>query len=164
MELNKLEKDSYSIIPLTEDYAKEICSWRYEGKYSIYNFSDWDIVVKNGWDLSIKNKREKEFIAILLNNELLAYGRIVLRGGKVFIGIGLKPALCGKGYGKEIMCLLVEEAKRRFPNTKIALEVRSFNKRAINCYKRIGFKIIEKYMKKTFNDEIDEFCYMEYEK
>lgn len=27
------------------DYAKEICSWKYEGEYSIYNFSDYDVVI-----------------------------------------------------------------------------------------------------------------------
>lgn len=41
-----LTKD-YVITKLSEDYAKEICSWRYEGKYSIYNFSGWDTVVEN---------------------------------------------------------------------------------------------------------------------
>ncbi len=30
----------YVLTKLSEDNAKEICSWRYEGEYSIYNFSD----------------------------------------------------------------------------------------------------------------------------
>lgn len=59
------------------------------------------------------------------------------------------------------MNLLIEECKKRFPNIPIALEVRSFNKRAINCYKAVGFEIRDKYMKKTMNGE-DEFQYMEY--
>ncbi|MBS4535728.1 GNAT family N-acetyltransferase [Clostridium sp. D2Q-14] len=147
---------------LSEDYAKKICSWRYEGEYSTYNFSDWDIVVKNGWDLSLEEKRKSEFIAVLLNNELVSYGRISLNEDKAYIGIGVKPSLCGKGHGKNIMKLLIEECKRRFPNSTIALEVRSFNKRAINCYKNIGFRIKEKYMKDTFNNLECEFYYMEY--
>jgi len=70
---------NYVLKFLSEDYAKEICSWKYEGEYSIYNFSDWDIVVKNKWDLSIEDKRKLEFIAILLNDQLVAYGRISKR-------------------------------------------------------------------------------------
>ena len=153
---------NYYLTELSEDHAKEICNWSYEGEYSIYNFSDWDTVVKSGWDLSIEKKRKLEFIAILLNNVLVSYGRIFLVGKKVFIGIGVKPSYCGKGHGKNIMKLLIEECKRRFPNNTIALEVRSFNKRAINCYKDTGFEIKEKYMKKTFNNSEGEFYYMEY--
>lgn len=153
--------EKYILTKLTENYAKEICSWRYDGDYSVYNFSDWDVVVKNGWGLSIKDKREKEFLAVLLNGELIAYIRMTKSEGKAFVGIGLKPSWCGKGHGKEVMNLLIEECKKRFSNIPITLEVRSFNKRAINCYKNVGFEIRDKYMKKAMNGE-DEFYYMEY--
>ncbi len=154
--------NDYFVAELSEEHAKEICSWRYEEEYSIYNFSDWDTVVKNGWGLSIEEKRKSEFIAILFKDELVAYGRIFLKEEKIFIGIGLKPHLCGKGYGGSIITLLIQECKRRYPNNKIVLEVRSFNKRAVNCYKNVGFEIKDKYMKKTFNNLEDEFYYMEY--
>ncbi|MBW4829632.1 MAG: GNAT family N-acetyltransferase [Clostridiaceae bacterium] len=155
--------EDYVLKSLSEDYAKEICSWKYEGEYSIYNFSDWDVVVKNKWGLLIKEKRELEFIAILLNSELVAYGRISEKEDKAVIGIGLKPSFCGKGYGKDIVKLLVQECIRRFPKYPITLEVRSFNKRAINCYKSIGFEIKDKYMENTFDGAVDEFYYMEYD-
>lgn len=154
--------DNYILMELSEDYAIEICSWRYEGDYSIYNFSNWETVVENGWDLSIEKKRKLEFISILLNDELISYGRISLKADKAYIGIGLKPSFCGKGYGRNIMKLLIKECKRKFPNNTIALEVRSFNQRAINCYKNVGFEIKDKYMKRTFNNLEDEFYYMEY--
>lgn len=154
--------DNYTLMELSEEQAKEICNWRYEGKYSIYNFSDWETVVKNKWELSIEKKRKSEFVAIVLNNELISYGRISLKFDKVYIGIGLRPCFCGKGHGKNIMKLLIEECKRRFPNNGIVLEVRSFNKRAINCYRNVGFEVKDKYMKKTFDDSEDEFYYMEY--
>ncbi|PAB56001.1 GNAT family N-acetyltransferase [Anaeromicrobium sediminis] len=153
--------EKYILTVLNEDYAKEICSWRYEGDYSVYDFSDWNVVVENRWDLSIKDKREAEFLAILLNNELIAYGRIVLYEEKAVIGVGLKPSWCGQGYGRKVMEVLIEESKKRLPNYTIGLEVRSFNKRAINCYKSIGFEIKNKYIKNTFKGK-DEFIYMEY--
>ncbi len=31
----------------------------------------------------------------------------------------------------------------------IVLEVRTFNERVINCYKKIGFSIVDHYMKDT---------------
>lgn len=135
---------------MCEDYAKEICGWKYDEEYSIYNLSDWNVVVENGWDLAIKERRESDFIAILLENQLIAYGRITKVKEKVFIGIALKPSLCGKGFGKNVMKLLIRECNNKFPECLVALEVRSFNKRAIRCYESIGFKIKNKYIKDTF--------------
>lgn len=152
----------YILTELSENYAKEICIWRYEGAYSIYNFSDWDIVVKNGWDLSLDKIRRLEFVAILLDKEFVAYGRMSFNEDKAYIGIGIKPSLCGKGHGKNIMKLLIEECERRFPDKTVALEVRSFNKRAINCYEKVGFEIKRKYIRETFDKSEAEFYYMEY--
>lgn len=91
---------NYVLTILSEDYSKEICSWRYEGEYSIYNFSDWDTVVENQWDLSIEEKRESEFMAIISNNELVAYGSISLKGDIAYIGIGLKPSFVERVMGR----------------------------------------------------------------
>ncbi len=41
------------------------------------------------------------------------------------------------------------EGEKRFPNKPILLEVRTWNKRAISCYKSQGFEIIETKNQKT---------------
>lgn len=153
---------SYILEILSEEDAKDICNWKYEGEYSVYNFSDWETVVKRGWDLSIKESRESEFIAVMLDNQLIAYGRISMLNRRVMIGIGLKPSHCGQGHGKFIMNLLIAEASKRFPGLAIALQVRNFNQRAIKCYKKVGFDIKDKYVINSFNGIEDEFYYMEY--
>ena len=50
-------------------------------------------------------------------------------------GIGIKPSHCGNGLGKIITKLAIMESKKRFPNKPIVLKVRTWNERAINCYK-----------------------------
>lgn len=51
--------------------------------------------------------------------------------------------------------------QKKYGNDKsIALEVRSFNKRAIICYENFGFVIEKIYFKNTLIGE-DEFFYME---
>ena len=40
--------------------------------------------------------------------------------------------------------------------------MRSFNKRAIDCYKSVGFEVKEKYTKSTFDNSIEVFYYMEF--
>jgi len=79
----------------------------------------------------------------------------------VLVGLGLKPSLCGQGLGNILMELLKNECKKRYGGKKIALEVRSFNKRAIKCYERAGFEITDVYQKDTLIGS-DEFIKMEY--
>lgn len=153
--------NDFSQAVLTEQYAREICRWRYPGEYSVYNFSDWETVQEKGWDLSVKEKRESEYIAVLCNGELIAYGRISTAHATTYIGIGLKPESCGLGFGAAIMNLLINTAKERKPDQTIAVEVRSFNLRALACYKKIGFIEKDRCWKKTLLGE-DEFIYLEY--
>lgn len=153
--------NNYVLTTLSEDYAKEICGWKYDEEYSIYNLSDWNVVVENAWDLAIEERRESDFVAVLSNNQLIAYGRLTSIQDKAFIGIGLKPSLCGKGFGGNIMKLLIEECYKRFPDFLVALEVRCFNGRAIRCYENIGFKIKNKYTKSTLTGDA-EFYLMDY--
>ena len=153
--------NNFSQAVLTEQYAREICGWRYPGEYAVYNFSNWETVQKNGWDLSVKEKREAEYIAVLRKGELIAYGRISSALEVTYIGIGLKPQYCGQGFGAAIMNLLINSAKERLPDQIIAVEVRSFNQRALACYTKIGFKEKNKYRKKTQLGEA-EFIYLEY--
>ncbi len=156
-----MDEVGYTLEILSEKQAEEICNWRYEGKYSVYNFSEWSTVVEKGWDLSRKEKRESEFLAIIAGEKLIAYGRLSLNNDTIMLGIGLNPNDCGKGIGKDIIKLLIEEAKRRHPEYKLALEVRHFNERAIKCYESVGFRIIDSYKKATIFGE-DVFYYMEY--
>ena len=77
--------------------------------------------------------------------KLIGYGRISLKTNQVVLGIGIKPNLCSRGYGKTAFKILVDEAKRRFSEESIVLLVRSFNERAIRCYKKNKFIIINEF-------------------
>ena len=34
--------NEYTIRTLTEDDAKEICLWKYDGEYAVYNMPKWE--------------------------------------------------------------------------------------------------------------------------
>lgn len=136
---------------LSEAEAREVCTWRYEGIYSIYNLSDWEVVVQNCWSLADEETRNDYFVSLWHEESLIGFGRIEPVNEVIQLGIGLKPELCGKGLGASAMCCLLEEARRRYPNQTIGLEVRRFNKRAIKCYESIGFRVSSTYMKETLH-------------
>lgn len=145
----------------TESHAKQICGWRYSGEYSVYNYPDWDTVVVKNWGISIKQKRQNEFMAVINEqDELCGYIRLINQIDCALVGIGLKPALCGIGLGNTVMKLIKYECNKRYGNKKIVLEVRSFNERAIKCYKKAGFNIVDNYEKNTLIGK-DKFLRME---
>lgn len=66
------------------------------------------------------------------------------------MSLALNPSLCGKGLGNELMNAIKNQSKIKYPDIiKIVLEVRSFNRRAIKCYQKNGFKIENIYIKET---------------
>lgn len=46
-----------------------------------------------------------------------------------------------KGYGTEAMKLLLEYGFNRLGLNKVELEVRAYNKKALRCYEKCGFKV-----------------------
>ncbi|MEY8624735.1 hypothetical protein AALJ34_14140 [Paraclostridium bifermentans] len=62
-------------VEFTEELAKEITTWKYEGDYSIYNLPSWDEIIKKQISLCKKEKREKRKEKISLDMQTV---RIIL--------------------------------------------------------------------------------------
>ncbi len=63
------------------------------------------------------------------------------------------------GYGQDVLDLLLDYAFNYLNLNNIMLKVFSFNERAINCYKKVGFKEIGRrrqayYLKGKFHDDV----------
>lgn len=144
---------------MTDEDAIAICDWEYPGEYDIYNIGGFKKAKDNSWGISKEEIRVKQFRSVLNDNgELIGYFRFKTLSEKVILGLGLAPEICGKGIGKSFMKFILntEELKDKL----IELEVREFNKRAINCYLSAGFNIIAKEEKETLNGK-DIFVIME---
>lgn len=134
---------------LTDGEKREICSWRYEGKYKAYNLPSFEEMQRR--DMSfVKPECEKNYRGYYHESSLVGYTSMREEVGEVFVGIGVKPDLCNRGYGR----LMLEEAcnisKYLYPKKSLCLEVRTWNQRAINCYLKAGFRINgEPYRKET---------------
>jgi [ribosomal protein S18]-alanine N-acetyltransferase len=134
---------------LTEEQAKEISNWRYIGEYAIYNLPSWDKMVQEKYSLCENAKRQRYIGYTNENKELVGFVNLLDEGETVFFGIGINPSYCSKGIGKVITKMALLESEKRFPNKPMVLEVRTWNKRAVNCYKSQGFEIIETKQQET---------------
>lgn len=77
----------------------------------------------------------------LRGDRVLAYAGILFVPGEGQItNVATHPEERGKGYGKAVLSLLVEEALRREDCEQISLEVRVSNQSAIGLYDSMGFE------------------------
>lgn len=136
---------------ISEVEAKEISLWKYLGEYSVYNYPSWETMCKQNWAITIDNVRAIEYFGLYNTlNILIGNFRLHNTGEFILVSLALNPSLCGKGLGNELMNAIKNQSKIKYPDiTKIVLEVRSFNRRAIKCYQKNGFKIENIYIKDT---------------
>lgn len=122
----------------TEEEKAEICGWRYEGEYAVYDLCSYEEMKKRQFGLANPNTYVESFLA---GNALIGFCTLYDDGNEVFFGIGVNPQDCGKGYGKEMIGKMYAVSKTLFPGKPLYLEVRTWNQRAIRCYESAGFQI-----------------------
>lgn len=137
-----MNESTYSLTNhfLTDAEKRELCSWKYAGKYEIYNLPDYDVMKAK--QIGFMNpSKERNFYAFYDGDVLVGFVNILEEEKEVFIGIGVNPSHCGKRYGQHILKEAYAISKRLYPSKPLYLEVRTWNKRAINCYLKAGFEI-----------------------
>lgn len=140
------ESMPYTIRTMTREYAAEISQWAYENEYSVYSFKQDATAIDellNG-DYIACTDQDGRVIGYFCKNES---ARIPTGDGynysndKLDIGLGMLPALCGKGMGYEFLLCGIEYMTSQTPYVPLRLTVASFNERAISLYKRAGFTV-----------------------
>ncbi len=128
---------------LTQEYAKQLCGWKYEGEYSVYNVS-WETAAEQKWPVADPMARESDFRSVIdENGNFIGFFRMTKdEHAKVEIGLGLKPELCGQGLGKDFVKLITKYTLNHYPNRYVYMQVRTFNARAVKCYEACGYKVV----------------------
>lgn len=134
--------DKFEVRITTEQDIFEICNWRYEEPYDVYNYPEFEILREQEWGILFKETREREFLSLYKNRELIGNFRFIENEKNVILGLSLKPDFCGQGFGSKFMRIILKEYNNRFEDKNLILKVREFNKRAIKLYKNSGFIII----------------------
>ena len=142
----------------TENDAKDIAAWKYEGEYSFYNNDKTE--AKKQWASNI-HKEENTFAMYNENNELI--GNCCFdydEEDKLYtFGVQMRPSLTGKGMGKEVVSAILNFGRETYKFNEIDLLVAKFNRRAITLYEKLGFKTIDEFVWHV-NDEDKEFIAM----
>ena len=106
----------------TEAEKYHITAWEYEGEYAIYNATPYAEQKKKGFGFA---NPLNHFYSFYAGEELVGFINLYEEETEVFFGIGVAPAHCGKGYGRqmtEIACTL----SRRIPALSAATKRPAF--------------------------------------
>ena len=125
---------------ITDHEAQEVCGWKYDGEYACYNQPPYEML-KEQQAMFCDPASRSNYRAHYDGDVLVGFTNLKEEEREVFLGIGVHPDLCSKGYGTAIIqdcCRISEEL---YPGKPIYLVVRTWNKRAIRCYEKAGFVV-----------------------
>lgn len=125
---------------MDEREKERISAWAYEGAYKIYELPPYEEQKAKGMAFG-NPERAKNYHAYYDGDLLIGFTNLMERGSEVQIGVGVAPDLCGRGYGQQILLRAAELAHSLYPGKPLALEVRTWNQRAVRCYEKAGFRI-----------------------
>ena len=149
--------------PINHEALKEICSWKYEQPYSVYNYMTYEDALKKQRAI-IKAENAHKYLCFWNNETLVAYTSIIPKEERVYIGIGIAPQFCGQGLGRLYLNKTITECRKRYPDKEFWVQVRSWNERAIKCYCECGFAVkYSEVIPDRFNRNT-EFVFMRYDK
>ena len=156
MDFNRIIKDVRK-----EEYAREITEWKYEGEYADYNLPSYEECKSKNYGIT-REDRSKNYTVYILDGEVVFYSNMkIMDDNKIYVGVGLKPKYCGKGIGSFFLNDSVQDLKEKYPEYTLYLEVRSWNKRAIKSYEKLGFRITNTIVTKDRLGNDTEFIEME---
>ncbi len=139
----------HSVIELREEHIHQCFNL---DKISLEGF--WS---KNQWREELTNERNLT-IGIVINNKLIAFASGSIISDQLEINlIAVHPQNRKKGFGKKILCSLMERAKC-LNVKKVTLEVESENIPAKNLYTMLKFKQVGT-RKKYYRDGNDALIY-----
>jgi len=149
----------FAVGPMTEEHAMEICRWRYEPPYDMYNWDSWSNMVKTGYEFANPDIRRQQYRSVTAEGYgLCGFAQLFPMINVTRLGLGMRPDLCGKGYGASFVRAIVRTAQREAPGKEIDLEVITTNIRAIKTYEKAGFIITDQYEKPTEKGTLGFYC------
>jgi [ribosomal protein S18]-alanine N-acetyltransferase len=137
---------AFVLRPLTQADAEAVEEWTYPGEYAFYDSAaDAD-------DLAVlldPDRRGDDFYAADGEDGLVGFVQLKEGAGRVEIGLGLRPDLCGRGLGESFTRAGIDLIRRTHGDVGIMLAVAAFNARAITVYERCGFVETGRHVRRT---------------
>lgn len=130
------------IIPMTPELAAQAAAWRYPGEYAVYNGQAGDASLLDGSSYAVPDTAGLLVGVYQFGDEakIPTAEPDPYQEGFLDIGLGLRPDLCGLGFGTPFLLAGLDFARRELGADRFRLTVAAFNRRAQKVYLRCGFQ------------------------
>jgi RimJ/RimL family protein N-acetyltransferase len=149
-----------AIGPMTEEAARAVLAWRYEGIYAFYNADPHDLHdgLHEMLDGSYYAATDGQgalvgFFCFGLPAQVPGGHLYGLYADALDIGLGMRPDVTGRGLGRGFLTAGLDFARQRFAPTTFRLSVAAFNQRAIRLYETVEFQAVATFVSPTRNGE-----------
>ncbi len=152
---------TYQFEVMTQEQAEDISyKWHYDGEYSFYDMEADEEDLQEFVDPELRGDSK---FAVMEDRDLIGFFSVTKVVDLTYdIGLGMRPDLTNKGKGLEFIKAGLAFIIKKYNPSKITLSVATFNQRAINVYRKLGFHDVKTFMQDT-NGSTFEFLKMEYE-
>jgi RimJ/RimL family protein N-acetyltransferase len=146
-------------MPMTEAFAREILTWRYDPPYDFYNFviAAEDVEKEIAYFLAPENR----FRQVMRDGVPIAGFSLGLDGqvpggdysaDALDIGLGIRPDLTGQGLGGEIVAAIVNFAIKLDEPPALRVTIAAFNQRALRVWQKAGFREVSRFKLEASNE------------
>ncbi len=141
------------IEPMNRDYALEYTKWEYASPYEFYNTPPSGI--GETMDEILGDSGMDYYSVLDEDGSLFGMYEYSFHGKIMEIGLGIRPELCGQGYGKDFVRQCISFGREKYAYTDvIRLMVADFNTRAIHLYRSVGFVETDRINKVSFGKPV----------
>ena len=154
----RLIDEDVAVRPLSDADRQRIATWQYDGDLTLYDPGPAAVEM-----------RGSDHVALVISDgTLVGYGTVGSEaqvpggtypeaGDVVDIGIGLLPALVGKGYGGRAVLALMADVERRFSPSQFRVTVAAANGRATALVLREGFRPTHRFARASDGREFVQY-------
>jgi len=129
----------FHVRALTHDDAAIVAGWHYDGRWATYDLASIDTLVD-----------ELEMYSAIVDADGVLHGFFCVGAAArvpglepdprfLDVGIGLDPALVGKGWGNELGHVVTRHLNEVHPTLRLRAAVQSWNERSLKVARRLGF-------------------------
>ncbi len=131
----------FGIVPMTREHAGIIAAWEYSGELAVYNMEGDYSGLLTGPSYSLLNSAGKVIGFYQFGEEakIPAVEEGAYPLGPLDMGLGLRPDLCGLGFGEPFVQCGIRWAREELGAGAVRLTVMGSNSRARGVYERCGF-------------------------
>ncbi|MBN8236114.1 GNAT family N-acetyltransferase [Halobacillus kuroshimensis] len=138
---------SINFFRMTQQEAEEMAAWHYPPPYDFYDMTADE---EDYHEFIDPHRRSPRTYSAYKEGALIGFFTIHPTDEEtVDVGLGLRPDLTGKGKGDSFVAAGLSFAERHYEARFFTLSVAEFNQRAVEVYRRAGFKETHRFMQKT---------------